>query len=189
MEALDALLTRTSVKRTTEPAPAGADLETLLRAALRAPDHKCLRPWRFIVVRGDARDRLGNVFATALAAREPGTPADLLERERTKPRRAPLLLVVVIRPQEGVPGVPVVEQVLSAGAAAENILIAAHALGYGGMWRTGAAAYDPLVQRALGLTDTESIAGFLYLGTPGEAPARVRPVATPDVEEWTGGLP
>lgn len=185
MDALDALLTRTSVKRTTDPAPDDSDLHTLLGAALRAPDHKCLRPWRFIVVRGDARDRLGEIFAQALAAREPDCPPEALERERMKTRRAPLLLVVVMRPRD-VPGVPVVEQILSAGAAAENVLLAAHALGYGGMWRTGAAAYDPVVQGALGLAASESIAGFLYLGTPGDAPARTRPAAAPEVEEWTG---
>lgn len=188
MDAIEALLTRTSVIRLTEPAPDGDDLDVLLRAALRAPDHKCLRPWRFLVVRGDALDRLGEVFARALEARQPGVGEDALERERKRPRRAPLVVVVVTRPQEGVAGVPVVEQVLSTGAAAENILLAAHALGYGGAWRTGAPAYDPFVHQGLGLGSGESIAGFLYLGTPVGPPGPLRATAEPAavVEEWTG---
>jgi nitroreductase len=189
VDAIEAILTRTSVRRAVEPAPEGADLELLLRAALRAPDHGLLRPWRFVLVRGEALDRLGEVFARALAARRPDAPEEDLARERAKTRRAPLLLVVVSRPRAGVANVPVVEQVLSAGAAAVNVLLAAHALGYGAMWRTGAAAYHPLVHDALGLDPEESIVGFLYLGTPADSagpPRPPEPEMAQFVSEWTG---
>jgi nitroreductase len=92
----------------------------------------------------------------------------------------------VSRLREGMPKVPVVEQVLSVGAAAQNILLAAHALGYGGMWRTGPPAYDPVVQRALGIGEGEAIAGFLYLGTPVEPPVPPPGPAGSVVSEWDG---
>lgn len=171
-----------------EPAPQGDDLELVLRAALRAPDHGVLRPWRFVLVRGEALDLLGDVFARALSARRPDASEEDIARERAKTRRAPLLVVVVSRPRADVPNVPVVEQVLSAGAAAENVLLAAHALGYGGMWRTGGAAYHPIVHQALGLTPEESIVGFLYLGTPAgpAGPQPSEPDAAQFVSEWRG---
>ena len=187
MDAIEALTTRSSLGRTTEPAPEGSDLDLILRAALRAPDHKSLRPFRFLLVRDEARHRLGDVFARALLARQPDATPDMVERERGKVRRAPLLIVVVVRAEEGVVGVPRVEQFMSAAAAAGNILLAAHALGYGAMWRTGAPAYDPTVQAALGLGADESIAAFLYLGTPtGRAPACRTTDPAPFVAEWNG---
>lgn len=189
MDAIDALLSRWSVSRTVDPAPSDADLALMLRCAVGAPDHKSLRPWRFITIRGEARDRLGEVLAEALCARRPDVAPALVERERSKLGRAPLVVVVVTRTGEG-PPVPHVERVLSSGAAAQNILLAAHALGYGGMWRTGEAAYDPMVEAALGLSAGESIAAFLYLGTPArraddDAPrTRVRPKLDGLVSEW-----
>jgi nitroreductase len=127
------------------------------------------------------------VFAEAFRAREPKATAEDLDRERARPLRAPLLVVVVSRPRGDMPKVPVVEQLLSAGAAAQNILLATHALGYGGMWRTGPMAYDRLVHRALGLDEGEAIVGFLYLGTVTEPP--VPPPGPSDslVTDWEGG--
>jgi nitroreductase len=186
MDAMAALLTRASAKRTTEPAPEGEDLDLILRAAVRAPDHGRLAPWRFVLVRGPARERLGQVFAEALLGRDPAADQDSLDRERARPLRAPLLVVVVSRVREDMPKVPVVEQLLSVGAAAQNILLAAHALGYGGMWRTGPPAYDPIVQRALGVGEGEAIAGFLYLGTATEAPVPPPGPAGSVVSEWVG---
>lgn len=165
MDALEALCTRASVSSLTEPGPTDEQLAAILRAASRAPDHARLRPWRFLIVRGEARRRLGEVMADALRASDPEAREPLLERERQKPLRAPAILVVSVTPKER-PGVPEVEQILAGGAAAQNILLAAHALGLGAIWRTGGTAYDDNVIRALDLVPGSRIVGFLYLGTP-----------------------
>lgn len=158
----------------------------MLRAAMRAPDHGRLRPWHFIVVDGAARAALGDVLAGALRLRDPDLTETALAKERAKPMRAPLLVVVAARLREH-RGVPAIEQIVAAGAAAQNILVAAHALGFGGFWRTGAAAYDERVKHALGLRAVDAIVGFLYLGTPSAATA---PAASSDgashVSHWTG---
>ena len=186
MDALEALTTRASPLSLTDPAPDRAALDAMLRAAVRAPDHGRLHPWRFVVISGDARSRLGDVLAAALKAREPNAPEAAITKERAKPLRAPLIVVVAARLREH-KNVPAVEQIIAAGAAAQNILVAAHALGYGGFWRTGPAAYDSDVKAALGLEAPDSIVGFLYLGTPAVA---APPVTPPDlgefVTEWTG---
>lgn len=165
MEAIEALTSRRSSGHLGEPSPDTATLDLILRAALRAPDHGKLRPWRFIVLRDGARQRFGDVMAEALKRREPDAPATLVEREREKPLRAPLILVLAAALKEG-HKIPVVEQLLAAGAAAENVMVAAHALGFGAAWKTGAPAYDTYVKEALGLAATDAIIGFLYLGTP-----------------------
>jgi nitroreductase len=189
MEAIDALTTRASPLQLTEPAPDRNALNAMLRAAAKAPDHGRLHPWRFIVIEGTARDQLGEVLAAALRAREPGLPEAVIEKERTKPRRAPLLVVVAARIRDN-KKIPAVEQIISAGAAAQNILVAAHSLGFGGFWRTGPAAYDDHIKTALGLAASDSIVGFLYLGTPAVA---APPTPAPDlaelVTEWTGPQP
>jgi nitroreductase len=169
MDALDAIRARRSVGRLGEPAPTAADVEVLLEAAQAAPDHGRLRPWRFVVLDGPAKDDFGKVLARAFEARcaAAGVEPDPAERERERRKfdRAPMIVVVAAAPVESAK-VPWVEQVLAAGAAAQNILIAATALGYGSMWRTGEPAYDPLVKRALGLGEGDAIVAFLYLGTP-----------------------
>ena len=172
MDAIDALTTRRSPAQFAEPAPDDESLAEILRAAMRAPDHGKLKPWRFIVLRGDARKRFGDVMAEAMKKREPDAPANMLEREREKPLRAPLIVVLAAAIQEG-HKIPVVEQLLAAGAAAQNIMVAAHALGFGAAWKTGAPAYDSFVKEALGLAPSDAIVGFLYLGTPAAAPAKL----------------
>jgi nitroreductase len=185
MDAMTALTTRASAPALVEPAPDDAALGRLLEAAVAAPDHGRLRPWRFIAVRGAARARLGEVLAEALKAREPATPEPVLEKERAKPLRAPLILVIAAKlvPQHKVPPV---EQLLAAGAAAQNLLVAAHAMGYGSMWKTGAPAYDARVKRALGLDEPDQIVGFLYLGSlAGSLTPAARPAPATFFTEWT----
>jgi nitroreductase len=165
MDALEALLTRRSPGKLIDPAPDDAALKTMLDAAMRAPDHGRLRPWRFIVLRGDARARLGDLMAEAMRRREPEIPSPALEKERAKPLRAPLIVVIAAALVEG-HKIPAVEQLLAAGAAAQNLQIAAHALGFGAVWRTGAPAYDAYVKQSLGLGAADAIVGFMYLGTP-----------------------
>jgi len=186
MDAIDALTTRRSPAQFAEPAPDDASLGEILRAAMRAPDHGKLKPWRFIVLRGDARKRFGDVMAEAMKRREPEVPPNMLEREREKPLRAPLIVVLAVAIQEG-HKIPVIEQLLSAGAAAQNIMVAAHALGYGAAWKTGAPAYDNFVKETLGLAPSDAIAGFLYLGTPTTMPAALpQPELSSFVRNWNG---
>lgn len=163
MDALEALLTRTSAPRLGGAVPDEAKLNNIYKAALRAPDHGLLRPWRFLLVCGDGRHRLGDLFAEAQRADAPQTSDVMLDKTRAKPLRAPLIIVVIARLSEH-PKVPEVEQMVSAGAAAENMMLAAHAQGLGAMWRTGAMAYSVQVRGGLGLADDEHIVGFLYVG-------------------------
>lgn len=166
MDAIEALTGRVSPAQLIEPGPSPAQLQTLLTAAARAPDHGRMQPWRFVLIEGEARARLGEVMVQSLKHREPDAPEGKLEAERKKPLRAPLIVVIAAAVKEN-PKVPDIEQVVAAGAAAQNMLVAAHALGLGGFWRTGAAAYDPEVKRALGLAAQDTIVGFIYLGSVG----------------------
>ena len=163
MNALEALFTRNSVPRLGEPEPAPEQLENICRAALRAADHAMLRPWRFLVVRGESRGRLGGLFVEAALASTPDMDQQQQDRLQAKTSRAPMIIIVIASHVEH-PKVPAIEQDLSAGAAAQNMLNAAHAQGVGAMWRTGSMAYDPRVMKGLGLAANEKIIGFLYLG-------------------------
>jgi len=183
MNVFEAINTRISVPALTDPGPTDAQWEILLRAGARAPDHGRLQPWRFLIVRGAARELLGDVMAAALRASKPDTPLEALDRERRKPLRAPALLVVAVVP---VPhsGVPEIEQILAGGAAAQNILLAAHALGLGAIWRTGAPAYSDDVARALGLPAQSRIVAFIYLGAPHGPAIRSAAAEPPSAVDW-----
>lgn len=165
MNALDALLQRVSASKLTDPAPDQAQREFIFNAALRAADHGRLRPWRFLIIEGNGRLQLGQLFAEVAAADDPNLSDEALQRYRSLPLRAPLVLVVIAR-CESHPKVPDVEQILSAGAAAQNMITATYALGLGAIWRTGDVAYHPKIKQGLGLIDSERIIGYLYLGTP-----------------------
>ena len=190
MDALEALTTRASAVRLAEPAPSDADVADALRAAARAPDHGLLRPWKFITIRGDARHAFGEVMARALAARAPHVPADVLAREKAKPLRAPLLIVVAAKVQPDHPKIPEIEQVMSAATAAHNLGIVFHAKGFGTMWRTGDLAYDVSVKRALGLAAHDHIVALQYVGTPeAHTPVDWRVDPADFVEDWAGAVP
>lgn len=189
MDAIEVLLARRSVGRLVEPAPDDDELKRILEAAAAAPDHGDLKPWKFVVLRGEAKDAFGEVLAESYLKRVEAigaSPTDgQLKKERTKLGRAPLVVVVcaINRHSEEIPWI---EQLLAAGAAAQNMCLAATAFGYGSMWRTGPAAYDHRVMQAVGLDDRDAIVGFIYLGTP--APGRDLPPHAPDlgdsVEYW-----
>lgn len=188
MDAIDLLTTRASNGKLGEPAPDEPTLRNAFAAAVRAPDHALLRPWRFRVVRGEARVRLGEVFRESERRRHPEASADMLDRAGAKPLRAPLIIVVAATPREN-PKVPRVEQVVSAGMAAHAILLALHAQGFAAICRTGPPAYDPHVKRALGLGEDDEIVAFLYAGTPSAPyPPIERPSHEAFVDEWTGPL-
>lgn len=135
----------------------------MIAAAIRASDHKRLRPWRFIVVRGEALATLGNIFSSALKHDDPDASAECLADAGAKAQRAPVLVVSVVRIDEN-ERVPEVEQLLSAGGATQMLLLACSALGYAGIWRTGSMAYHALVKKQLKLDDAEQIVGFVYMG-------------------------
>lgn len=186
MDALELLHTRESAPRLSDPAPSESELAAIFKSASRAPDHGRLRLWRFVVIRGEARERFGEVMAKSLKSRQPDVAPEMLARERAKALRAPIIVAVAARVQAG-GKIPEIEQILSAGAAAQNIMLAAHALGYGATWKTGEAAYDAKVKEALGLQATDAIVGFLYVGTrAGGLSPLPRPAPEDFVTEWRG---
>jgi nitroreductase len=163
MDALEALNTRATAKTYGDTAPTKEQLALVLQAAVRAPDHGRLRPWRFMLIEGGQRRKFGDLLAASAARRVPGLSEGDLQRERDKAMRAPLVIVVACRVVPGTK-VPDLEQILAAGAAAQNILLALHALGFAAAWKTGEAAYDPEVKRALGLGEKDHLVGFVYTG-------------------------
>ena len=185
MEALEALHGRQSSPRLTGKVDELL-LENIIQAGLRAPDHAQLRPWRILVVTGDARHKLGELFVKAgLAANPQASPASL-EKLRNKPLRAPLLLIVAAIPKEH-SKVPPIEQLLSAAAMLQNMSLAAHAQGLGAIWRTGSMAYSPTLAQSLRLAEGATIVGFLYIGQLVGAGKNLPQLATDDyVEYWQG---
>ncbi|HEV2649702.1 MAG TPA: nitroreductase [Rhizomicrobium sp.] len=160
----------------TEPGPSKKQLDTILEASARAPDHGKLFPWRFIVLEGKGRKRAGDILAEAM--KDEHEKDKTIESERERFLRAPVVVVVVSRVRENIK-IPEWEQVLSAGAVCQNMLIASHALGFVANWLTEWTAYHPVVKEGLGLKPGERIAGFIYIGSPGEPlEERVRPDMT-----------
>src|SRR6516162_1854278 len=176
-DALELLRTRRSSKplELTGPAPSAEEIETLLTVASRVPDHGKLVPWRFIVFEGDARLAAGEAIAAAFRGKYPQADAEQVAQERRRLARAPLVIAVVSRAAPHVK-IPEWEQVLSAGAAAMNLVLAAHALGYAASWMTEWYAYERAVLDALGLAANERIAGFVHIGRSTSQPVdRPRP--------------
>jgi nitroreductase len=163
MDAIDALNSRSSAKTFGEIAPTKEHLASVLQAAVRAPDHGRLRPWRFMLIEGDQRRKFGEMLAASALRRTPGLGEGDLQRERGKALRAPLIIVVACRIVPGTK-VPAIEQLMAAGAAAQNILLALHSLGYVAAWKTGEAAYDTEVKKSLGLAADDHVVGFIYAG-------------------------
>lgn len=188
-QTLELLLTRRSAKPAmlSEPGPTLAQLETILTAAARVPDHKKLVPWRFIVFEGEPRAMFGRVLLKACLAEEKVTPsAARLETERTRLLRAPTVIAVVSRVTPTT-GAPEWEQVLSCGAACFNLCLAANAQGFATCWITEWYSYSPGVRAALGLGTNERLAGFVYIGTAKEQQAdRDRPQLAQIVSRWLG---
>jgi nitroreductase len=176
-ESLSRLLSRRSVppRWLGAPGPGVQEIETMLTIAARVPDHGKLVPWRFILIEGEARQRMGEILVTAFRADHPDADAEALATERERFSQAPLVVAVVSRVVPHVK-IPEWEQVLSAGAVCMNLLNAATALGYGASWLTGWACFDRRVLDALGLAPNERIAGYVHIGTAKEKPAdRDRP--------------
>lgn len=167
-DVITALCSRVSVGELAEPAPSPWQREKIFHAALRAPDHGQLRPWRFLWVEGEARQRVGHIIAEVEAQCYGELSAAQHQKSANRLLRAPLVLLVVARITAHAK-VPEIEQVMSTAAAVQNMLNAAHALGVGAMWRSGLVTYEPLLAEKLGLAANERLLGFLYLGTPAGA--------------------
>ncbi len=165
MEALDDIFSRHSIPKV-RPDPVPREMiEKLLAAAVQAPNHFHIRPWRFFVISGEARKRLGEIMAQAYLDRHPEATEGELNAEKAKPLRAPVLIAVgVDRPSE--PKVVEIENICATAAAVENLLLAANALGLGAMWRTGAAAREAQVKQFLGLAPDQHLIAFVYVGYP-----------------------
>jgi len=163
MDLIEALNTRATAKTYGAEAPTKEHLAIALQAAVRAPDHGRLRPWRFMLIEGDQRRKFGDLLAASAKRRVPGLSDGDLQRERDKAMRAPMIIIVACR---AVPGtkVPTIEQILAAGAATENLLLALHAQGYAAAWKTGEGAYDTDVKKALGFAADDHLVAFVYVG-------------------------
>ena len=166
-----------SAKAMTGPGPDADELDRLLAIAARVPDHGKLVPWRFIVFEDAARERAGEILEARYRELHPTHGEETLAQQRQMFTRAPCVVAVVSSATTDHPKIPEWEQVLSAGAACQNLVIAATAMGYGAQWITGWFAYDAQVLQAFGLGDGERIAGYVYIGTAAEAQTdRPRPV-------------
>jgi nitroreductase len=180
MELIEALNTRSTAKTYGADAPTKEHLTIALQAAVRAPDHGRLRPWRFMLIEGDQRRKLGELLAESAKRRVPGLSDGDLQRERDKAMRAPMVIIVACRVVPGTK-VPAIEQILAAGAATQNILLALHSLGYAAAWKTGEAAYDAQVKKSLGLAVDDHLIGFVYVGGgAGASFSPGKPASVPD---------
>ena len=169
-----------------EPAPSQAQLEAILTAAMRVPDHGALAPWRVLVIKGDSRLRLGEFLAQRSVALNPEASAAALEKERMRFACAPLILTVIANLKHD-NKVPEIEQILSAGNLCFTLLQAAQALDFGAQWLTAWAAYDATVMAHLGLHENECIVGFIHIGSSQHvASERRRPDWKAHVSVWEG---
>jgi nitroreductase len=190
-ERIKTLLERASVppRLLGYPAPGAIEIDLAVAAALRAPDHGSLKPWRFIVVEGASREALGNLLAASLAQREPETLPERIELERAKPMRAPMVVAAGARLQYE-HRIPVWEQEASAAAGIMNFLNALDGQGFGAMWVSGEALRDRAVKAALGLAAEDALLGWIYVGTPpSDRPRPVRPHPTTFWRRWPSADP
>ncbi|PWK49938.1 nitroreductase family protein [Pleionea mediterranea] len=166
MDAFELLLNRSSFGKLEAPAPSKEQMELVYRAALRAPDHAGLRPWKFLVYQDEhALKKLGESFLEAKLKQNPELPEAKQQKALNMPFRAPMIIIAVTEYQEH-KKVPEVEQVVSCGCAVHGMLYALQALGFSGYWRTGDLAFNPYLKQSLGIKPSDEIAGFLYIGTP-----------------------
>lgn len=177
---LSELLQRKSHNRLVQPAPTEDQLQLMFSAALRAPDHALLKPWRYRVYQGVALEKLGDMFLNASLMTDPNLAQEKQRRIKLKPLRAPMVVIasmIYIAHKK----VPKTEQILSAGASIQNLLLAAHGLDIGAIWRTGSLAFDRNLMDAIDMSENESIMGFIYLG---QEQGEKKPISHPDQKEF-----
>jgi len=187
MDLFDAIQNRQSIGTVRPDAVPREDIEKLLSAAVQAPNHYKVRPWRFVVLTGKGRERLGEVMAESAREKNSGLPAEALskveQKERSKPLRAPVLIAVgVDQPSE--PKVLEIENVCATAAACQNLLLAAHGMGLAAKWRTGEPASDPRVKDFLGFAPDQHVIAFLYIGYPETEPEAAQRPSFEDRTVW-----
>ena len=180
METIKAIQSRNSVPFLEEPAPKSSDMSEIYKGALRAPDHANLRPWKFIEVRGDARKRLGETFLQTAQNLGEDLSEEQKEKLKISPLRAPMLIILAANIKEH-PKVPKIEQIISLGAAAQNILLGLHELGFAAVWRTGKMAFNSEITNQLGLENNYEIIGYLYVGT---SSGKEKPIPEHKIEDF-----
>ncbi|MEM9668225.1 MAG: nitroreductase [Pseudomonadota bacterium] len=169
----------------TDPGPKPKELEDILRVAIRVPDHRRVEPWRFIVFDGSGRAAGGEIVASVFAKNTPDATKDQIEAEQDRLQRAPVVIGVVSSPNKA-HKTPVWEQELSVGAVCQNLLLAANAAGWAGVWLSEWICYDRKIASEFGLTEDERFAGFIYLGTPTrKSPERMRAEISQKITRWT----
>jgi nitroreductase len=175
MDLFETIMSRHSIAKVKSVPVPREIIEKLLLAAVQAPNHYQVRPWRFTVLTGKSREALGEVMAQSLKQQHPDLSDAALEKERAKPLRAPVLIVVSVDKSDD-PRVLEIENISSVAAAVENLLLAAHAKGLGAMWRTGPAAHDLYVKKFLGFDPDQILLSFVYIGYPDmDPPVMERP--------------
>jgi nitroreductase len=184
MDVLEAIHTRYSAGKMKPDQVTHELIEQLLAAAVQAPNHYKVRPWRFVVLTGAGREKLGEAMAQSTKANKPDTPDEDLQKDRVKPLRAPVVIAVAVD-KPAMPKAKEIENVCATAAAVQNMLLAAQALGLAAIWRTGPSATDPTIKNFFGWEADQHLIGFVYLGYPAEAPA---PYERPSFEDRTTWL-
>ena len=186
-ETLELLMLRRSltVKDMVHPGPSEEQIKQILKIGSRVPDHKKQVPWRFLTFEKSTRGKFGKILRTIFAKNNPKTNEKILDFEENRFLRAPLVIAVISTADKDNPKVPEWEQILTAGAVCQNILIASNAMGYASQWLTEWYAYDKVVLKELNLNSNERIAGFIYIGTASKQPKeRGRPDLANLVKKW-----
>ena len=183
---IDFLANRVSIPRLQEPAPSAEELDSLFAASLRVPDHLQLRPWRFLQIRDEGLNALGQLFADAEKHNKPEASDEALLQKASKALRAPLIIIGICSHQAH-DKVPELEQQISTGCVLHNLGLGLRSMGYASVWRTGGFAFDPFIMKGLGLTENESIAGYLYVGTAASEEKALKPIEVKDhLQTWPG---
>ncbi len=189
MSVFDSIKRRRSIGKMTEQSPTREQIERLLEAAIHAPNHHKVEPWRFFVLAGKARNELGEIMASSLATRLQETAGEktqaMLDKERNKPLRSPIVIVVAAE-HPTVPNVMDIENVEATAAAVQNMLLVAEEMDLACMWRTGDAAYDPHTKQWLGLSTEDSIVALLYVGYPAIPHTERQPTPFETKTTWLG---
>ena len=189
MNVFEVIKRRRSIGKMTGVRPTREQIELLLEAATHAPNHHHAQPWKFIVMAGNAREELGTVMAMSLANRLEETTSEkaqaILNKERNKPLRSPVVIVVVAESPKQ-PRVVEIENIEATAASVQNMLLMAEEMGLACMWRTGDAAYDPHVKQWLGLESGDQIVAFLYVGYPAIPRLERIPISFKEKTTWSG---
>ena len=164
MNALETILLRKSIPLMEDPKPSKNQLKKIYKAGLRAPDHGGLNPWKFIEVSGDDRIKLGKKFVKITKKAKKNPSIELLNKVKKAPLRAPLIIIVVANIKKDSP-IPKIEQILSAGAAAQNMMLASSSMGFYSIWRTGHLAFNEHINKSLKLNKSDVVIGYLYIGS------------------------